>query len=102
MTGRAKRTGWVLVAVIALGWLAAGTNAHAQGGGAGQPSDWGRFYYYPYVYYPENFQPLRSYDNMYYRYPQNRQIPVYNNMWYNAYPSPTPYHKGHAFILDVF
>lgn len=101
MTGRAKKSGWALVALVALGWMASGTSVQAQGGN-GQPNDWGRFYYYPYVYYPENFQPLKSYDNMYYRYPQNRQIPVYNNMWYNAYPSPTPYHKGHAFILDVF
>ncbi|MFO1020616.1 MAG: hypothetical protein U0903_07965 [Planctomycetales bacterium] len=96
-----KTVGWgiALLVVIATGWF--GTSANAQGG-KGQPNDWNRFYYYPYVYYPENFQPLQSYDNMYYRYPQNRQIPVYNQAWHNEYPSPRPYHKGHAFILDVF
>ena len=43
-----------------------------------------------------------QYDNLYYRYPQERQIPVYNDRWYNPYVMPHPYHMGHAFILDVF
>lgn len=68
-----KTVGWgiALLVVLATGWF--GTSAYAQGG-KGQPNDWNRFFYYPYVYYPENFQPLQSYDNMYYRYPQNRQF----------------------------
>lgn len=71
--------------------------------GKGQPTDWNRFMYYPYVYYPHNFQQQRgSYDHMYYRYGPEQRIPVYNKNWYNPYPSPTPYHKGHHFILDVF
>jgi hypothetical protein len=68
----------------------------------GQPSDWQRFYYYPYVYYPSNFQKPIQYDHMYYRYPPARQIPVYNTAWHNFYPEPHPWHAGHAFILDVF
>ena len=61
-----------------------------------------RFYYYPYVYYPHNFHAPVQFDNLYYRYPQERQIPVYNANWYNPYVMPHPYHKGHHFILDVF
>ena len=77
--------------------------SQAQAAGRGQPTDWNRFYYYPYVYYPQNFQrPQGSYDHMYYRYPPNRQIPVFNKNWHNFYPSARPYHWGHHFILDVF
>src|ERR1700677_4050976 len=68
----------------------------------GQPSDWQRFYYYPYVYYPLNFQKPVQFDHMYYRYPPQRQIPVYNTAWHNFYPEPHPWHQGAAFILDVF
>ena len=74
----------------------------ARADGRGQPYDWGRFYYYPYVYYPQNFQAPQQYDNLYYRYPAERRIPVYNKDWHNFYPSPRPYHKGHHFVLDVF
>ncbi|MCA9087720.1 MAG: hypothetical protein KDA90_03690 [Planctomycetaceae bacterium] len=68
----------------------------------GQPANWGRFYHYPYVYYPQNFQQPQTYDHMYYKYGQERQIPVYNKDWHNFYPSKRPYHWGHHFILDVF
>ena len=67
--------------------------------------DWNRFYHYPYVYYPQNFysnQYYRSKDSLYYRYPQEMRIPVYNKKWHNYYPTPRPYHMGHQFILDVF
>ncbi len=74
----------------------------ARAAGEGQPADWWRFYYYPYVYYPHNFQRPVQYDHMYYRYPQERRIPVYNKGWYNFYTEPKPYHSGHHFILDVF
>jgi hypothetical protein len=80
--------------------MATGGTAHAAGNG--QPYDWGRFYYYPYVYYPHNFAPPVQFDHLYYRYPQERQIPVYNTNWYNPYMEPAPYHKGSGFILDVF
>ncbi len=74
----------------------------ADAAGEGQPTDWNRFYYYPYVYYPHNFQAPQQYNHLYYRYPQSRQIPVYNKDWYNFYPTSRPYHMGHHFILDVF
>ncbi len=71
--------------------------------GNGQPSDWNRFYYYPYVYYPHNFQNnTKSYNHMYYRYSPSQRIPVYNQAWHNFYPTERPYHRGHHFILDVF
>jgi hypothetical protein len=54
------------------------------------------------VYYPHNFKAPVQYDNMYYRYPQERQIPVYNKNWHNFYLQSHPWHKGHAHILDVF
>lgn len=88
------------VSVLAASWATG--SSHASAAGIGQPYDWGRFYYYPYVYYPHTFSAPVQYDNLYYRYPVERQIPVYNTNWYNPYVMPHPYHKGHNFILDVF
>jgi hypothetical protein len=79
-----------------------GNSSATQAAGIGQPYDWGRFYYYPHVYYPHNYSAAVQYDNLYYRYPQERQIPVYNTGWNNFYPSPHPYYRGHHFNLDVF
>ncbi len=87
-------------AILAAVWI--GTHSPAHAAGTGQPTDWQRFYYYPYVYYPHNFQRPKSYDHLYYRYPPSMQIPVYNSSWYNFYPTKKPYHWGHHFILDVF
>lgn len=93
--------GLFVVATIVSGAQIASTDAQAAG--RGQPSDWQRFYYYPYVYYPQNFRQLpESYDHLYYRYPVEKQIPVYRQDWHNFYPSKRPYHSGHHFILDVF
>ena len=67
--------------------------------------DWERFYHYPYVYYPQNFwghEYYRSAEDLYYRYPPEMRIPVYNTSWQNYYPLPRRYHQGHQFILDVF
>lgn len=67
--------------------------------------DWERFYHYPYVYYPQNFwgnEYYRSSDNLYFRYPPEMQIPVYNKKWHNEFPQPRRYHWGHHFILDQF
>ncbi len=67
--------------------------------------DWDRFYHYPYVYYPQNFwgnEYYRSADSLYYRYPPEMRIPVYNRHWHNYYPTPRPYHRGHHFVLDIF
>ncbi len=74
-------------------------------GGAHSLRAWERFYHYPYVYYPQNFwgnQYYRSSQSLYYRYPPEMRIPVYNKKWHNYYPSKRPYHSGHHFILDVF
>jgi hypothetical protein len=92
-------TALVLFVAIAALWNPRDTQA----AGKGQPTDWNRFYYYPYVYYPHNFRPqTKSYDHLYYRYAPERRIPVYNKNWYNFYPTERPYHMGHHFILDVF
>jgi hypothetical protein len=67
--------------------------------------DWNRFYHYPYVYYPQNFwgsEYYRSADSLYYRYPPEMRIPVYNRRWHNYYPNRRLFHSGHHFVLDVF
>jgi hypothetical protein len=67
--------------------------------------DYQRFYHYPYVYYPQNFygnEYYRSSNSLYYRYPAEMQIPVYNRKWHNEYPSSRRYHWGHHFLTDVF
>jgi hypothetical protein len=67
--------------------------------------DWQRFYHYPYVYYPQNFwgnEYYRSADSLYYRYPPEMRIPVYNRHWHNYYPSPRKFYQGAHFALDVF
>ncbi len=89
-----------LVLTVAAGVMTAGTAQAAQ---PGQPADWQRFYYYPYVYYPHNYQTYPdSYDHLYYRYPEAMRIPVYNANWHNFYPSERPYHWGNHFHLDAF
>jgi hypothetical protein len=67
--------------------------------------DWDRFYHYPYVYYPQNFwgnEYYRSAESLYYRYPPEMRIPVYNNKWHNYYPEGRRYHSGFHFALDTF
>ena len=64
-----------------------------------------RFYHYPYVTYPQNYwgnNYYRSADSMYYRYPQEMRIPVYNRSWQNYYPAPRRYHWGNHFVTDIF
>lgn len=95
-----KQSMW-LGLILAAAFLGMSSSV-AEAAGQGQPSDWGRFYYYPYVYYPHNFQKPQEYNSLYNRYPASRQIPVYNKSWYNEYPSKRPYHMGHHFVLDVF
>ncbi len=101
MAGRAILAGVVfLVTFVAATGL---SSSDAKAAGRGQPTDWQRFYYYPYVYYPQNFQrPQGSFDHLYHRYGPERRIPVYNDHWHNFYPTERPYHRGHHFILDVF
>ncbi|MCF7963071.1 MAG: calmodulin-binding protein [Pirellula sp.] len=74
-------------------------------GGAASNRDYQRFNHYPYVYYPQNFygnEYFKSSDSLYYRYPAEMQIPVYNRKWYNYYPTNQRYHWGHQFLTDVF
>jgi len=74
-------------------------------GGAYTNHDWERFYHYPYVFYPQNFygsEYYRSDESLYYRYPPEMRIPVYNKRWHNEYPNDRRYHWGHHFMLDVF
>jgi hypothetical protein len=84
------------------------TQQHAYGrvwGGEYNMRDWDRFYHYPYVYYPQNYYGndyYRSSESLYYRYPQEMRVPVYNKGWQNYYPNPRRYHWGHHFYLDVF
>ncbi|MGI5832450.1 MAG: calmodulin-binding protein [Thermoguttaceae bacterium] len=66
--------------------------------------NWGRFFHYPYVYYPQNFRPIdnyRSTDDLYYRYRPDMQVPTYNPYWQNYYPNPRRYHRGAHFVLDI-
>ena len=74
-------------------------------GGAAGNRDYQRFNHYPFVYYPQNFygnEYFKSSDSLYYRYPVEMQIPVYNRKWYNYYPTNQRYHWGHQFLTDVF
>ena len=67
--------------------------------------DWNRLYHYPYVYYPQNFwgnDYYRSAEDMYYRYPPEMRIPVYNREWHNEYPQPRRYYQGSHFTADTF
>ena len=76
-----------------------------QWSGSYNTRDWERFYHYPYVYYPQNFwgkEYYRSSEHLYYRYPPEMRIPVYNRQWFNYYPAGRKYHQGHHFHLDVF
>ena len=88
-----RRTLLALAGVVLLGG-AAGSAAHAQQqrafgkvwGGAYRSTDWARVYHYPYVFYPQNFggnEYYRSADSLYYRYPPEMRIPVYNKKWHN-------------------
>ncbi len=93
---------------VALGGQKANAQERAYGrvwGGQYNLRDWERFYHYPYVYYPQNFwgnEYYRSSESLYYRYPPEMRIPVYNQKWQNFYPEKRRYHSGHHFILDIF
>jgi len=79
--------------------------AYNQQGSVYSTQDWNRLYHYPYVYYPQNFYGpdyYKSSNDLYFRYPPEMKIPVYNKQWHNEYPQQRKYHQGHQFILDVF
>jgi hypothetical protein len=74
-------------------------------GGAYTQHDWERFYHYPYVFYPQNFygnEYYRSAESLYFRYPPEMRVPVYNEKWHNYYPAGRRYHFGSHFQTDVF
>ena len=104
-------------AASALFLFAVADNAAAQPPTAGQQAyggqwsqsytghDWNRLYHYPYVWYPQNFYAdgyMQSANDLYYRYPQEMRVPVYNRAWQNYYPKGRRWHQGHHFNLDVF
>jgi len=106
-----RRTFLVLSCMAALLAVIGVTEARAQQafglqwGRSYTTQDWNRFYHYPYVYYPQNFwgsDYYRSSEDLYFRYPPEMQIPVYNRQWQNYYPQGRRYHQGHHFILDTF
>jgi hypothetical protein len=97
--------GGTLLAVAAVSDARAEQAYGLQWGRTYTTQDWNRFYHYPYVYYPQNFwghDYYRSSEDLYFRYPPEMQIPVYNKQWHNEYPQPRRYHQGHQFILDIF
>ncbi|HUT11022.1 MAG TPA: calmodulin-binding protein [Thermoguttaceae bacterium] len=101
----------LLCAVTVLAVLGMAADAQAQQafdrqwGRSYSTQDWNRFYHYPYVWYPQNFwgsDYYRSSEDLYYRYPPEMRIPVYNRQWQNYYPQDRLYHSGSHFMLDVF
>lgn len=107
-----RRTAAALVGalVLGLGFTHSHTAAQERAygrvwGAAYSMRDWERFYHYPYVYYPQNFwgnEYYRSSDSLYYRYPPEMRIPVYNRQWHSHHPEGRRWHTGHQFILDSF
>ena len=106
-----RRTFLVFLCMAALLAVIGVTEARAQQafglqwGRSYTTQDWNRFYHYPYVYYPQNFwgsDYYRSSEDLYFRYPPEMRIPVYNRQWQNYYPQGRRYHQGHHFILDTF
>ncbi len=95
-----------LVALCSARAVQAQDRAYGRVWGAAYGShDWERFYHYPYVYYPQNFwgnEYYRSGQSLYYRYPPEMRVPVYNKSWHNYYPEGRRYHYGSHFQLDVF
>lgn len=107
-----RRTVWTLLAsaTLLMGFAAVPAQAEQQAFGQAwghtyRATDWERFYHYPYVFYPQNYwgsEYYRSADSLYYRYPPEMRVPVYNKQWHNYYPEGRRYHWGHHFNLDVF
>jgi hypothetical protein len=106
-----RRTILLLLCAAAVALVFTATTAQAQHaynrqwGSAYTSQDCNRFYHYPYIYYPQNFwgnDYYRSRDNLYYRYPAEMRIPVYNRQWHNYYPEGRRWHSGAHFNLDVF
>jgi hypothetical protein len=127
-----RRTAFVLLCAAVVSLLLGVSDAQAQQafgrqwGQSYSTQDWNRLYHYPYVFYPQNFwgtDYYRSSEDLYFRYPPEMRIPVYNKQWHNYYPqhredpqysehqlfprwserhAGVKYHQGHHFILDTF
>jgi hypothetical protein len=107
-----RRFVWAILVTLAVSAFGDSTAARADQRAFGRVwghsfsnTDWNRFYHYPYVYYPQNYwgnEYFRSSESLYYRYPPEMRIPVYNRQWHNFYPSSHRYHSGKHFMLDVF
>jgi hypothetical protein len=106
-----RRTLLALAAATALSAVFSAGEAQAQEAFGRQWSssystqDWNRFYHYPYVFYPQNYWSAdyyRSAESLYFRYPPEMRVPVYNNKWQNYYPQERRYHWGSHFMTDVF
>lgn len=95
---------WMVVAVV-VGSVASEAKAN----------DWGRFYHYPYSYFPVNYRrPFRSQDfDMRYGYPMYPQYmafpPYYRKDLFYPYMlhrrpggSIKSRYQGNHFVLDVF
>ena len=94
-----------ILAVICVSDAPAQEAYNRQWGRTMNTQDWNRFYHYPYVYYPQNFwgpDYYRSSEDLYFRYPPEMRIPVYNQRWQNYYPVPRAWHNGGHFSLDTF
>jgi hypothetical protein len=116
-----------IMSMLAVGDAQAQQAYGRQWGHSYTTQDWNRLYHYPYVYYPQNFwghDYYRSSEDLYFRYPPEMRIPVYNKQWENYYPqhrkdpygkenqfSPMftgerhtgeRYYQGHHFNADVF
>ncbi|MDX1961875.1 MAG: calmodulin-binding protein [Pirellulales bacterium] len=118
----------ILVALTAAAWAFAGPSECSAQQAFGRQwahtynsQDWDRFYHYPYVYYPQNYyskEYYKSSESLYFRYPPEMRVPVYNRQWHNMFPEGATwnryihtyhgppgggkYHSGHHFILDQF
>ena len=113
-TAMIRRLLLAIACACVMGLVSTATDASAQyptraygrvWGGQYSRMDWERFYHYPYTYYPQNYWSkdyYKSSESLYYRYPQEMRIPVYNRAWHNEYPQARRYHQGHHFQLDVF
>jgi hypothetical protein len=106
-----RRILFALICAMGCSLALSAADAHAQQAFGRQwgytysTQDWERFYHYPYVWYPQNFwgkDYYQSSESLYFRYPPEMRIPVYNKGWHNEYPEARLYHSGHHFILDTF
>ena len=54
-----------LIVMAAFSFAGPGVETAQAQVGRAQVSDWNRFYYYPYVYYPHTYQKPQTYNHLY-------------------------------------